>query len=410
MNGEGMVPISAVRYIKELYPRLAHDEAAIERYRDILDRVPPICVARGGILVDGYHRWQAHQREDLAMIRAVDLGDLTDTEIIAESIRRNNAHGVPMTKADKAALAKKLYEHLDPATAVAELADMLSASERSVQRWTQEQRAASEIELRERAYDLWLDCLTQEQIAKRLGVTQRTVSNWVSNSRQMAESSSEPPDPRQDFDIWRLGGDGDSAYFGRLPAGLIDNLLWLYTKPGQTVVDPFAGRGTTIKTAKQMGRRVWASDLRGDFWDKTLPIHQHDITAGWPADAPSKAELLILDPPYWQQAKGKYSDDARDLANQPLGEFYENWAKTVKSAIPHAARIAYIISPTQRADGRVIDHATDMLRPFLANGYAVERRIIVPYSTQQATGQQVTWARENHCLLKLYRDLVVMSH
>jgi hypothetical protein len=50
-----------------------------------------------------------------------------------------------------------------------------------------------------------------------------------------------------------------------------------------------------------------------------------------------------------------------------------------------------------------------MLAPFAENGWTVKRRIIVPYSTQQATGQQVTWARENKRLLKLYRDLVVVS-
>ncbi len=404
------IPVESVRYVKELYPRLNHDEAAIERYRDILDRTPPIYVARGGILVDGYHRWQAHKREDLAMIPAVDLGDLSDAEIMAESIRRNNAHGVPMTKADKAALAKKLYKSLDPATAVDDLADMLSASERSVQRWTQEQRAASEIELRARAYDLWLDCLTQQQIADRLRQPQRTISNWLSQSRQVAETANEPPAQRQDFDIWKLGGDDDSAYFGRLPAGLVDNLLWLYTEPGQTVVDPFAGRGTTIKAAKRTGRRAWASDRRGDFWDKTLPIHEHDITTGWPQEAPAKADLVILDPPYWQQAQGRYSEDAADLGNQSLDEFYKSWTAVVKAVLEHTERIAYIISPTElREENRVIDHATDMLVPFMENGWRVERRIIVPYSTQQATGQQVTWARENKRLLKLYRDLVVMT-
>jgi hypothetical protein len=74
----------------------------------------------------------------------------------------------------------------------------------------------------------------------------------------------------------------------------------------------------------------------------------------------------------------------------------------------HAGRIAYIISPTQNEDGTVVDHATQMLEPFTDNGWQVERRVIVPYSTQQATGQQVTWARENKRLLKLYRDLVVL--
>jgi hypothetical protein len=42
-------------------------------------------------------------------------------------------------------------------------------------------------------------------------------------------------------------------------------------------------------------------------------------------------------------------------------------------------------------------------------GYRVHRRIIVTYQTQQATGQQVTWARENRRLLKLYRDLIILE-
>src|ERR1700704_3604499 len=91
----------------------------------------------------------------------------------------------------------------------------------------------------------------------------------------------------------------------------VANLLWLYTQPGDIVVDPFAGGGTTIDVAKRMGRRVWASDLHPST--PTLPIHEHDATDGWSAEAPRKADLVILDPPYWQQAKGRYSDDLDDL-------------------------------------------------------------------------------------------------
>jgi DNA methylase len=406
------IPVDSVRYVKELYPRLNHDEAAIERYRDALDRVPPIKIARGGILVDGYHRWQAHRREDLAMVPAIDLGDLSDAEIMAESIRLNADHGVPMTKADKAALAKKLYPSLDPATAVRDLADLLLAGERSVQRWTQEQRAASEIEQREQAYDLWLDCLTDIEIAQRFGVTDRTIRNWLGSRRQMADLS-EPPELRQHFDIWQLPGDDDSAYFGRLPAGLVDNLLWFYTQPGDTVVDLFAGRGTSIRAAKRMGRRIWASDRRGNFWDETLPIHVHDVADGWPDDAPAKANLILLDPPYWQQAKGRYSDDPADLGNMPLQDFYAQWDHLFKECAEHLAddgHIAFIISGTLCDDGVVIDHAMDMTdRANALTDMGIARRIIVPYQTQQATGAQVTYARENKRLLKLYRDLVVMA-
>ena len=402
------LPIGNIKYVEKLFPRMEHDEAAIERYRIAIEKLPPIVVARGGILVDGYHRWKAHQREDMAMIRAVDLGDISDDEILREAVRRNATHGVQLSKADKAKLARRMWS---PTTPISEIAEVLSASERTVEQWTKEARDAAKAELQASAWDLWLDCRSNVEIAKIVlanEARESTVRGWIREKREASDFAI-PPDSRQHSDVWKLDGDDDSAYFGRLPAGLVENLLWLYTEPFATVVDLFAGRGTTIKVAKKMGRRVWASDRQGNRWDETLPIHEHDATAGWPDGAPSKADLVLLDPPYWRQAKGRYSDDPDDLGNKNLDEFYSDWASVAKACMKHAACIAYIISPTQNDDGTVTDHATDMLEPFRNNGWRVERRIIVPYSTQQATGQQVTWARENRRLLKLYRDLVVLT-
>jgi len=39
--------------------------------------------------------------------------------------------------------------------------------------------------------------------------------------------------------------------------------------------------------------------------------------------------LLYLDPPYWKQAEGEYSDDAQDLANMELDQFYATLIKFV---------------------------------------------------------------------------------
>jgi ParB family transcriptional regulator, chromosome partitioning protein len=101
------------------------------------------------------------------------------------------------------------------------------------------------------------------------------------------------------FDVWQFATADDDAgtpsYFGKLPPQIIENLLWLYTEPGQIVVDPFAGGGTVIDVAKRMGRRVWASDRCPAT--PTLPIHAHDITTGWPSSAPAKADFILLDPP-----------------------------------------------------------------------------------------------------------------
>ena len=55
----------------------------------------------------------------------------------------------------------------------------------------------------------------------------------------------------------------------------------------------------------------------------------------------------------------------------------------------------------------VVDLAMHMYRVCEDQGLQCRRRIIALYNTQQATGQQVIWARENKRLLKLYRDIII---
>lgn len=404
-----------VRFVKELYPRLKPSDDAIERYRAALELLPPIVVARDGILVDGYHRWQAHVRDGIEEIECENLGDIPDSVIIHESFRRNASHGMQLSQADKKRHAGWLWlslVHLSKDERHTEIEKLLSVNSSTVDRWTKNARAEEKRAQQDKAWDMWLDCHTQEEIAAAIVVTDQTIKNWNSNSAQLPEFR-EPPESRQHFDIWNFQhadkDAGQQSYFGAIPPQVIENLLWFWTDPGQIIVDLFAGSGTTIDVAKSMGRRVWASDRIGNRYSPHLPIHQHDALSGWPSDAPSKADLIFLDPPYWQQAKGKYSDDDGDLGNQSIDEFYASWTAVIKACMKRSPRIAYIISPTQLDDGSVVDHATDMLEPFIKAKWKVERRVIVPYQTQQATGQQVEWAREKKRMLKLYRDLVIVS-
>jgi hypothetical protein len=439
------IPVGSVRYVKELYPRLKPIDDVIERYRDSLENLPPIVVARDGVLVDGYHRWQAHVREGRETIQAENLGNLTEAEIVRESIERNAKHGQQLSRDDKKRMAVKLWpQFIDlgdetvpdgtdpkgkrrlpaPGSRTAEIMRLLAVSERSVQAWTKDARQKERQERIDKACDLWLDCLDAPEIAIEIGLLDadadaderdnkaRNVREWIGEFRKSAEFS-DAPESRQHFDVWQFATankeSGQQSYFGAVPPQVIENLLWFFTDPGDTVVDLFAGSGTTVDVAKRMGRRVWAADIRGNHYSPHLPIHQHDATTGWPESAPRRADLVFLDPPYWKQAAGRYSTEPSELAEMELKDFYEAWYSVTESCMGHASRIAYIISPTENGDGTAIDHATEMLRPFMDIGWRVERRIIVPYSTQQATGQQVTWARENKRMLKLYRDLVVLT-
>jgi DNA modification methylase len=100
----------------------------------------------------------------------------------------------------------------------------------------------------------------------------------------------------------------------------LDNLLYLYTQPFDVVIDPFAGSGSTIDLCKRRFRRYWVSD-RKPVIERAHEIREHDITAGLPKlPRWQDVALVYLDPPYWKQAEGEYSNDPEDLGNMPLAE------------------------------------------------------------------------------------------
>jgi hypothetical protein len=84
-----------------------------------------------------------------------------------------------------------------------------------------------------KAWDLWLDCHTQQEIANEIGVGRDTINKWVSDFRTNSEFL-QSPESRQHFDIWNFSkSDSDSTYFGQMPPQVVENLLWFYTEPGQ---------------------------------------------------------------------------------------------------------------------------------------------------------------------------------
>lgn len=405
------VPVESIRLVKELYPRLREDDAAIERYRHAIDNLPEIVTARNEILVDGYHRWQAHRREGRAEIAVIDLGNLSDIEILKESVKRNASHGRQLETSDKRRMADQLYRK--GVRDDDELKALLSVTAKTLAEYLRDAKRDEKDAAKQNCWDRWLNCESQSEIARETGIPQTTISGWLTEFQCVGDSLG-PPESQQHFDVWSFQKADDNAgtasHFGRMPPQVVENLLWLYTEPGDIVFDPFAGGGTTIDVAKRMGRRVWASDIKPA--SDLLPIHEHDITTGWPEKAPKKADFILLDPPYWRQAKGRYSDDPADLGNVSLDAFRKAWAAVVKTCKAHLSakgKLAFIISPTQLEDGTVVDHAREMHAACVAAGLSPLRRIIVPYQTQQATGQQVQWAKDNKRLLKLYRDLEVFQ-
>lgn len=55
-------------------------------------------------------------------------------------------------------------------------------------------------------------------------------------------------------------------YFAMFPESFAEDMINRYTKPGEYVLDPFSGRGTTATQALLMGRKAIASDVNPVAW------------------------------------------------------------------------------------------------------------------------------------------------
>jgi hypothetical protein len=140
-----------------------------------------------------------------------------------------------------------------------------------------------------------------------------------------------------------------------------------------------------------------------DVCNELPPLHKR-----W-----SDVSLTYLDPPYWRQAAGEYSDDAEDLANMPLEQFTESMVSIVKRVAAKQSKgvIALIIQPTQwrsEVKGDFTDHIFDIIQGVCkVKNLRLENRVSVPYSSEQCTPQMVNWAKENRKLLVLSRELII---
>jgi hypothetical protein len=141
-------------------------------------------------------------------------------------------------------------------------------------------------------------------------------------------------------------------------------------------------------------------------------IRQWDAGEGLPPDLPVP-DLVFLDPPYWQQAKERYSEKPNDLGNVTLEDFLGTVAKLAQqvkrkwNGSRPDARLALIIGECKQ-DGKYID------LPFLcyqqiAKYLSPVARIQVPYSTEVHGGAYVAQAKTNREMLYLSRDLMVFG-
>ncbi len=397
--------INEVVYREDLYPRFEPNQSLIQRYAYSIEYLPPIKINQNNILIDGFHRLKAHQLEGEKEIKVEIIETASEKELKRLAYQFNSNHGLQLTNDEKRKYAIEMIGEVNVQT----LANILSVDERTVNRWTETQRKALDEERNRKIIELYLRAqYTQEIIADMFGVTKQTISDILSKFGQMSETLQDFKPPI--YNIWNLQKQDNAteSHFGSFPLYFMKSLLYYHTEPLDIIYDPFAGGGTTVDACKEMFRRYYCTD-RIVKPGREKDIQEHDITQGLPDNLP-KPKMVFLDPPYWKQAEGKYSNDDADLANMALDDFYKSLGILFNEITKRkVSKIALVISPTQYRNGLKFEDHIFEINGLLNSAYEVEMRYIIPYSSQQYNGTQVDIAKEKKICLSLNRDLVVWS-
>jgi len=109
---------------------------------------------------------------------------------------------------------------------------------------------------------------------------------------------------------------GSNKYAGVTPAFVIYNMVRRYTEPGELVLDPMAGSGTTIDVCKEEGRKCIAYDISSTRTD----IIQNDARKIPLAE--SSVDMIFIDSPYGDNID--YNDQSGNIGkiSSETDEFY----------------------------------------------------------------------------------------
>lgn len=148
---------------------------------------------------------------------------------------------------------------------------------------------------------------------------------------------------------------GDPTYEGRTPTFVVWNLVERFTEPGDLLVDPFAGGGTSLDVADSLGRRSRGFDLaahagrpagagglaarrRGPGAESSAGERSNRIERADARDLPledNSVDLVFMDPPYSTHLE--YSDDPRCIGK--LTAFDEAYFDAMAGVFGEAERV-----------------------------------------------------------------------
>ena len=165
-------------------------------------------------------------------------------------------------------------------------------------------------------------------------------------------------------------------YPGRLPGQIYANFFYYFSNKNDTILDLFAGSGTSIDVGKLMNRNVIGYDLNPSRKD----IIQFDILKDTNDFPKNYFQAIFCDPPYYNMNYKLYSNKKTDLANLDLYNFVKSMELIdikFNRSIKKNGYFAIIIS-NKRQYGKLVD-LEFKINEIFSKRLTLVHKIIVPY-------------------------------
>ena len=156
------------------------------------------------------------------------------------------------------------------------------------------------------------------------------------------------------------GGKRENNYHGNFVPQIPSDLIRRFTKPGDVVLEPFMGSGTTLFECERLHRRYVGLDINADIVKlveekmkdgyKEYCIHQIDSGSNNAADVIAEdlkafqrdaVDLLIAHPPYYDIIK--FTNQECDLSNSDsLDEFISRYINVIKQSFQYIRKNGHL--------------------------------------------------------------------
>ncbi|TDA29534.1 MAG: site-specific DNA-methyltransferase [Hadesarchaea archaeon] len=212
-----------------------------------------------------------------------------------------------------------------------------------------------------------------------------------------------------------------STYRGNFAPQIPRNLILLYSKPGEVVLDPFVGSGTTLIECKLLGRKGIGVDIN----PATVELCRRNLEFRVPNELPQvvkqgdarnldfleneSVDLIIAHPPYANAIR--YSEDLEgDLSRiHDIQKFLGEMGKVAQELhrVLKRGRCCSLLIGDLRRNKHVVPLGFHVFQVFLKRGF-LPREIIIKVQ-HRCRGTEVWISRANDFLLLAHEYLFVFE-